>query len=269
MTPNSLLLKFNRAHQHLQELEGEVQRWLTGNHYSVATKPDSERPYYVVLVTAEPIPFDPFAVLISDVLHNLRSGLDHIAYTLAANFTIPLPQEIAEQSEFPIFGDVDRKGQSGAGARLFRDSGLRKIRGVAPAAQAIIESLQPYHRGHGFVSDPLWKLHELSRIDKHRLFHPIAYHFTGAILDPYKSFNAQLSGTISVYGGPVERDTKIVRYPAEPVNPGLEMHVDFKPAIGIAFPMGSVAANEEIVGALAGIYNHIVQQVLSPLVPFL
>ena len=41
-----------------------------------------------------------------------------------------------------------------------------------PAAQAIIEGLQPHHRQYGFfVTHPLWLLHGLSNVDKHRALH--------------------------------------------------------------------------------------------------
>jgi hypothetical protein len=97
----------------------------------------------------------------------MRSGLDHLAYALAAAHTVPLPADFAEESEFPIFGDRDRQGRLGTGVSRFantgRGGGLHKIRGVDPRAQAIIEGSQPHQRGQDFASDPLWKLHELSR----------------------------------------------------------------------------------------------------------
>ena len=248
----------------------EIERWLKGGHYSHVTKRGRKPKRYVVLASAERIPFDPISLLISEVLHNLRSGLDNVAYRLAENFTTPLPSDIAEDSEFPIFGDKNRKGVSGSGPGLFRDSGLKKIRGVDPAAQAIIESLQPYQRGNGYVSDPLWKLHELSRIDKHRLLHPVACDFSGVALTPDRSFNARLTpGKIRVRGGPIERNTEVISYNAEPIDPRAEMHVDFEPAVGIAFPDGSVAAREKVIDALTEIHNYIGNTVLPPLSKYL
>ena len=54
-----------------------------------------------------------------------------------------------------------------------RGSGLDKIQGVTDLdARAVIRNLQPYkapepHR------HPLWILHELDRVDKHRALHPV------------------------------------------------------------------------------------------------
>jgi hypothetical protein len=264
------LLKLGRARKQLQDLEVVIKQWLAEGHYTVVTKADKERPYYVVLATAETIPLDPFSILIGEFIQSLRSGLDHLVFGLAAKFTVPLPGDIAKDSEFPIFGDIDSKGRSGAGAGMFRNNGLRKIRGLDPRAQAIIEALQPYHRGNAFTTDPLWKMHELSRVDKHRDFHLIAYHFEGAFLNIPKCRNAKLGpGIIDIKDGPIEQDTIIARYPATPVFPSLKMHVDFQPAVDIAFPQGSAVAGEKVIDALTSMYNHIVQNVVRPLEPFL
>ena len=128
-------------------------------------------------VTAEQPPTDPISLLIGDAMHNLRSALDVLAFSLAAAHTKPLPKEIADRSEFPIFGN-----ENGDGRDLFHrvnkktgrpafGSGLIKIDGWHPGAQAAVERLQPYKRGNEFRSDPLWLLHELDRISKHRLLH--------------------------------------------------------------------------------------------------
>lgn len=267
----SYLLKLSRAHDHLEHLETEIQGWMSGNHHSVVTKRDPKRRgYFVVLATADAVPFDPFALLIGDILQNLRSGLDHLAYRLTSRYTIPLPPEIAEESEFPIFGDVDRKGTAGAGSRLFGINGLRKIRGTDPSAQAIIESLQPYHRGNDFTMHPLWMLHQLSRIDKHRLLHPVVSYSGGVLMDPELIFNAVIGpGTISVKGGLITTETVIVRYPAQPVDPRLKMKVDFQPALEITFPDGSVAARQNVISTLAEIYNYVANEVLPRLDFFL
>jgi len=53
------------------------------------------------------------------------------------------------------------------------DEQSRKVGGIAPVARTIVEGLQPYRRGQNFASHPLWVLHELSRIDKHRLPHVV------------------------------------------------------------------------------------------------
>jgi hypothetical protein len=51
-------------------------------------------------------------------------------------------------------------------AKKFKDRTV----GMPDAAIDIIRDLQPYKRGAAYRVDPLWKLNELSNIDKHRIF---------------------------------------------------------------------------------------------------
>jgi hypothetical protein len=45
-----------------------------------------------------------------------------------------------------------------------------QTKGIPAAAAAVIEGLQPYHAGSGeaFKQHPLWQLHKLDIVDKHR-----------------------------------------------------------------------------------------------------
>ena len=204
-------LKFSRALKHLQDLDGEIRRWLDGHHYTVRyefdlqarfgglNKPDPASRFSMfsgtvsfdgksiptppgvefghglltAFATAEQPPRDPISLcLIGDTLHNLRSGLDNLAHALALAGPGPLSKEFPGSSEFPIFGDENRKGVAGSGPGLFQNNGLFKIQGWHPDAKAAVELLQPYHRGNDYRSDPLWTLHELDNISKHRLLHP-------------------------------------------------------------------------------------------------
>jgi hypothetical protein len=137
-------LKLGRSLKHLQDLDFEIKSWLSANHYSVryefdlgATSDDIpfadiaqgraswlEGPVFLpgqnrdplpegthwsqdivtALATAEQPPTDPISLLIGDALHNMRSALDALAYALAVAFTQPLPEEVADSSEFPSSG---------------------------------------------------------------------------------------------------------------------------------------------------------------------
>jgi hypothetical protein len=205
----------------------------------------------------------------------MRSGLDHLAYALATAYTVPLPAEFAEDSEFPIFGDIDRKGISGTGATRFANTGpgggLHKIRGIDPRVQTLIEGLQPYHRGQDFTSDPLWKLHELSRIDKHRLLHVVVAWFSGAGFSPATSRNWGIGpGEIVSGGGVAQGRTFLASFPVWPADPSLEVHLDVKAPLDIAFGDATpIVGREPVIKTIGAIYDYIVTSVLPPLRPFL
>jgi hypothetical protein len=96
-----------------------------------------------------------------DCLHNLRSSLDHLAWQLVlADGGTP-----TTRTDFPIF-----KCEG-----LFREHKKSKkaptgvVGGVSQQAAALIESLQPYNRTDGSPEEhPLWVVHHLNIIDKHR-----------------------------------------------------------------------------------------------------
>jgi hypothetical protein len=268
-------LKLKRAREHFDNMKVEIERWLRGNYYTVRyqLEPDGRT---IILATAEQPPPDPISLLIGDCLHNMRSALDVLAYSLAVEYARrngkPLAPEIAQSSEFPIFGDEDRKGTPNMGPALFKNSGLLKIGGIDPQAQTIIEGLQPYKRGNAFRTDPLWTLHDLDNVNKHRLLHSAVGTSEGFTIDVGKSFNLQIKPPlIESWGGPIKTNTPVARFNLGPVDPALPMNMQINPAItDIAFADAPVGIpDESVIKSLADIHNHIVGKVLPPLVGFL
>jgi len=95
-------------------------------------------------------------LLVGDFAHNLRSVLDHIVYSLVIKATGEIPDSKAIQ--WPVL--------TGPNPKTF----ARHTKGVPDAAASIIEGFQPYHAGPGaeFKQHPLWQLHMLDIVDKHR-----------------------------------------------------------------------------------------------------
>jgi hypothetical protein len=96
-----------------------------------------------------------WSLLVGDYLFNLRSALDHLAWQLVlANNAQP-----GQGTEFPIFKDP----------AAYKKRVARKTAGMQPLVVAVIESLQPYQPWEsGAFDHPLWRLHNLCNIDKHR-----------------------------------------------------------------------------------------------------
>jgi hypothetical protein len=226
---------------------------------------------------------EPISVLIGDALHNMRSALDTLAYALATAFSQPLTHELASGSEFPIFGDEDRKGTTGVGSGLFHQrtrkglpapgSGLAKTQGWDPRAQTVVEGLQPYKRGNDFRSDPLWILHDLDRVSKHRLLHTGVASFAGTLWDLERFTNVRClgPGLIQSFGGAVQTDTPIGRIIGiHPIDPSTEMHVGINPAMDVAFgDQAPVSVGQPVLATSNAIYMHIRDFVLPPLARFL
>lgn len=265
-------LALARALEHLQELESQTKGWREGKGYLVSHEFKRERSEYIVWVEqVATLNTATLSVLVGDCLHNLSSSLNFLAYELALAHTNPLSDKAADEVEFPIFGDVDRKGQVGMGHQMFRKGAPRRIRSMATGAQAVIECLQPYKRNDSFTDDPLWQLYELARINRHRILHPAVATFSGAAWNPANTSNAAIGpGNIYSFGGFIEGRTKVASFPVRPIDTSQEVYVDLYPPIDIAFAKGTpVVAGEPMTKVLSEIYNYIVDGVLPPLQPFL
>ena len=97
-----------------------------------------------------------FSVTAGEVLYHLRSSLDHLACDLIR----PNGGCVTPQSQFPIFTfkPTKRKGMA-----RYRD----QVSGIAAEPAAMIEALQPYHRGEDGSAHFLAVLKSLSNFDKH------------------------------------------------------------------------------------------------------
>jgi hypothetical protein len=146
-------VKLVRARAHLSALETEVTPLQGQNLWVVGTKEGEPtgRDYF----NPRPLPIVPFNVPATacDVIQNLRSCLDHLAYQLACVGTPDA--DPSRFVSFPIFEDAERY-ESGKASR---------VAGMRPDTVKAIDALKPYKGGN----DLLWRLHDLSNIEKHRL----------------------------------------------------------------------------------------------------
>jgi hypothetical protein len=154
--PREIGMRLVRADQELSALQHEIKSYMGTIPYHAGIEHDPDHPERRRIVThTKPLPVS-IPIRISECVHHWRASLDNFAYLVSCRHSRHTPR-----SEFPIFLDPVR----------FSKDGIKKINGMKPAAQTVIERLQPYH-GDG-VRDPLWMLHELSNADKHRLMHSV------------------------------------------------------------------------------------------------
>ena len=144
-------LKVLWAAKHIRHLDGMVKHFCEANRNVFRVEDDlqaGEKVYCVDFRT--PIPYD-IPLIIGDVIHNLRSSLDHLAWQLVeANGGTP-----TKQTYFPIYSDAAR----------FQAESVRKLHGMSAAVVKLIEAVQPYHSAY----QNLRALSDLDNWDKHRL----------------------------------------------------------------------------------------------------
>ncbi len=275
MFPNHIL-KFRRARYHLQELRRHVLDWFSEpDSHSEWWEDDPNDPDYVLIkARAKQIPSEPFALIVGDVIQNLRNCLEHLAFELASAYTKPLPDQMASQSQFPVVGDVNSKGIPGQGSVMFQ-SQRKCIQGIDPAAQSVIEGLQPYQRGNDFFNDPLWLLKGLSNVDKHRTLHlstlyPHAFTFNpGSHRYPLITIPGvkPLNWTYTGAGLGHESETVIARIRVQRIaDPNVNMNLEIAPSVAFA---DGVAVHEDIIQLLQSLELHVYGKVVLPLTRFL
>lgn len=154
-------VKIERAKQQLRELEAEAIAFRDKRQTVVIREPDPdarEAPNHFVK-----LPLLPWNVIAAagDVVHNLRSALDHLAYQLAV---VGNPgSEPSRCVEFPIAKDM----------ATYESTKGRKVKGILSEAVKAIDELKPYKGGN----DALWRIHELDNINKHRTLFTVGRDF--------------------------------------------------------------------------------------------
>ena len=152
-------LKIARAEHHFEDLRGAVERYRQGHHYRAVCPNPPRQPTHWRFVLEITKPPDPqIAIVLGDVLFNIRSALDHVAVALA-------PKNRKGDAGFPIL-DVPNDASSEPFERM--------TRGMPPAAVAIIDAEQPYNltnrapKARPDSIDALYTLSALQNADKHR-----------------------------------------------------------------------------------------------------
>ncbi len=145
-------VKVERAEKHLRDLENELKTFGNKNFHAVTTDVDTQTGQSIQkLGKHHKRPFEALSIA-GDIVHNLRSALDHLANELV---WVGSDAEPTRRVEFPIAKDA---------ATYERDKAT-KVEGMCPKVIKAIDALQPYKGGKGEI---LWRLHELDNIDKHR-----------------------------------------------------------------------------------------------------
>jgi len=143
-----ILAKYERAQQHIEALDlvlVSLQRPGT-----IERTDDSDRgtTTFQIFGLSE-IPLS-IPLLLGDILHNLRSALDHLIWKMV-ELSGQTPDE---ENCFPIFNS----------ARAYEENSPKRLKGVTREMAARVDACRPYKEGNR----RLWMLHRLNILDKHR-----------------------------------------------------------------------------------------------------
>jgi hypothetical protein len=164
-------VKIERAYQHIDDLDAALKSLKNSNVYTGESQFNPKTGYSVFRAGDILDPFkipqlkDVILPMAGDVIHNLRSALDYLAWQLsdmtgrvdAASGT-PLTDKEIRDISFPIIDTTDPD--------TYKAKRVRQVKAMRQDAIDKIDLIEPYEAGKGH---DLWVLHKLNNIDKHRL----------------------------------------------------------------------------------------------------
>jgi hypothetical protein len=166
-------LKQRQADAHLRQFADECAEYVSSAHVGFTYETDPVAGTIKVRLQADAEPPLSLGTIIGDVLHNLRSALDAVAWDAChrAGTTTPKQQK---QIYFPIDTDPTK----------WANTAKNKLPNVVSSHVQVFERVQPWFwdeeaRKHGVTvnhsadSHPLARLHDLAKIDRHRVPHPV------------------------------------------------------------------------------------------------
>lgn len=228
--------KIARAEEHLALLDAEVRAFIEGDPQPISLSIpylDTDSGWHLVYGVVEREPPPRLGIILGDVLHNVRSALDHLVWQLVLlNGSTP-----NRDNAFPMafredgWDDAIRKG---------------RLRGVCKTHIETIKKVQPYHGPNGPERTYTGMLSTLSNVDKHRVVHAtiaVMLHPDTAP-EPARFRLVRGSGDLVRqqvnYGGRIEHRAELMRALVDPLEDDTEIQVDGDIPIDIAFGDGLI-----------------------------
>jgi|GEM_PF-1162571 len=143
---DSWVLKLNRAKHHLKEVDSEIRRFSDSHPYRAVDtgyRKGNVRKFKLEF-TAQPDEMLP--VIVGDVIHNIRSALDHVIVAC-------VPDDRRRKASFPI---VYRKPYDASGTPLDDEDGkawAKMTTGLPDDVLALVKALQPFQTPEQSVID--------------------------------------------------------------------------------------------------------------------
>lgn len=237
-------LKLDRAEYHLDEVACEVRRFSDRRPYEAApqtyTKGKHQYLRFVLRFTESPDAMLP--VIVGDVIHNVRSALDHL---VVAN----VPKTRRRKAAFPIFWRCPFNDRGDVLDSELGRTWTKLTTGLSPVLLAQVKALQPYQPpdeddltemvARGIDPNDVHALGNIGRLDnadKHRaliavplgLNHPRA---TVAVGDDSRSF--------SVLDGVIKSGAQIAEFDAATFPPRAEVKMELSGTACVALEVRS------------------------------
>jgi hypothetical protein len=252
-----------RAYVHIQDLYNAMETFIGSKPYEDVHDFESQPGQHLVRFKIWERPEPWWSPIIGDIVHNVRSALDHLAWQLVIrNGRNPK----SARSQFPIVildpfdPSVHRCPEAAKRARV---SWKNQTRGMHKADIELLKRLQPYNGPDPPNEHPLARLSQFSNWDKHKEFHfPsqvfMDYHFRATMKDVRITLLYLKSR-----GEALEHDEIIARYGVVATGPNPKLHMNPKGLFDVAFGEGSPLEGLGIKETLPTLINHVMEIILG------
>jgi hypothetical protein len=228
---DAVRLKLHRAQIHLEALHAAVQAFHWRDAYDARVELDAQANELVVIAIVRENPPREWAPLFGDLIHNLRSALDHLAIALVLS---TMPTANTRTNAFPIFDEDPYRPKA---PKSDKDTWKKLVKGMSAEQVAAVREVQPFNTPiPASMVNTLTVIGTLSNTDKHRTLIPIGGAAGGAVeLDPRKLDGWKLNARIAAPPmGKIEHGTVIARFGLTPLVPNPDMDVDVGVRFGVS-----------------------------------
>jgi hypothetical protein len=203
--PTDAWAKMFWADRHADALYRESQAFTEGNAGRIAHDIEAHSSDHVFwLDLAKEPPLREWGLIAGDVLHNLRSALDCLAWQLARiNYRGEPPESEAHRINFPI----RTKSEDFASAAVLPH--------VTDTHRMMLGNVQPYRRGY----EPLARLAVLSNRDKHRVIQPTFLMHEDFKVTAEAVRDCEIAKIINQPPGPFKHRRELARVQITPTGP--------------------------------------------------
>ena len=153
---DSASLKIERAKRHICELN---QLILKKRPFSLVVETDTRTGKHTAFIKNDKTVIDAVATISGDVIHNLRSALDHAYWEIVSPHATSSRE--AQQIQFPF---------SRTAAQLEKSISNRLADRVSDHFFQALVDLKPHGESGG--NEPLYLIHQMDVLDKHKLLIP-------------------------------------------------------------------------------------------------
>jgi hypothetical protein len=187
--------KIERADKHILDFESGINDFLREYGYRLVPDTDSSDAQKGHLLRPErPLP-EALVCTAGDAVHNLRSALDHLAFSVATHNQVPA--KVRNSASFPTWKNWDAFNSA------IKEGEIPQL---APGWGNFLSFIEPYNGGTGAY---LRTVNVLDNIDKHRSLIVLAMQ-----ADKYRRVGS--APVIVERGIPLEKGVKLSVNPADP-----------------------------------------------------